>query len=100
MTELWARIEPLLGLVQEPARHLGCEDGAVMTRHDPGRASWLLASPDTDEIGLPNQGMKLRTHHWIDDDDLRCEVMPLGDDARLASLGAPVVAALAVMVGA
>ena len=59
MTALWARIEPLLGQVQKPARYIGCEDGAVTPRHGPGTVSWLLAYPDTYEIGLPNQGLQI-----------------------------------------
>ena len=59
MTALWTRIEPLLGQVQKPARYIGCEDGAITPRHGPGRVSWLLAYPDTYEIGLPNQGLQI-----------------------------------------
>ena len=59
MTALWTRIEPLLGQVQKPARYIGCEDGAIVPRHGPGRVSWLLAYPDTYEIGLPNQGLQI-----------------------------------------
>ncbi len=59
MTSLWARIEPLLARVQKPARYIGCEDGAVTPRHAPDRVSWLLAYPDTYEIGLPNQGLQI-----------------------------------------
>ncbi len=59
MTALWARVEPLLGLVQKPARYIGCEDGAITPRHGPGKVSWLLAYPDTYEIGLPNQGLQI-----------------------------------------
>jgi radical SAM family uncharacterized protein len=59
MTALWTRIEPLLGQVQKPARYIGCEDGAIAPRHGPGRVSWLLAYPDTYEIGLPNQGLQI-----------------------------------------
>ena len=59
MTALWARIEPLLGLVQKPARYIGCEDGAITPRHGPGKVSWLLAYPDTYEVGLPNQGLQI-----------------------------------------
>jgi radical SAM family uncharacterized protein len=85
MTALWARIEPLLGLVQKPARYIGCEDGAITPRHGPGKVSWLLAYPDTYEIGLPNQGLQIlyeilnerddavaeRTYApWLDLDDL------------------------------
>jgi len=59
MNSLWARIEPLLARVQKPARYIGCEDGAVVPRHAPGKVSWLLAYPDTYEIGLPNQGLQI-----------------------------------------
>ena len=57
MNSLWARIEPLLARVQKPARYIGCEDGAATPRYAPGKVSWLLAYPDTYEIGLPNQGL-------------------------------------------
>ena len=59
MTSLWARIEPLLVKVQKPARYIGCEDGAVVPRHGVGKVAWLLAYPDTYEIGLPNQGLQI-----------------------------------------
>lgn len=59
MTSLWSRIEPLLARVQKPARYIGCEDGAVVPQHGPGKVSWLLAYPDTYEIGLPNQGLQI-----------------------------------------
>ena len=59
MTSLWARVEPLLAQVQKPARYIGCEDGAITPRHDPGKVAWLLAYPDTYEIGLPNQGLQI-----------------------------------------
>jgi radical SAM family uncharacterized protein len=58
-TALWARIETLLGQVQKPARYIGCEDGAVIPRHGPGKVSWLLAYPDAYEVGLPNQGLQI-----------------------------------------
>jgi radical SAM family uncharacterized protein len=64
MSSLWARIEPLLARVQKPARYIGCEDGATApqqldARHRQGAVSWLLAYPDTYEIGLPNQGLQI-----------------------------------------
>ena len=63
MSTLWPRIEPLLARVQKPARYIGCEDGAITPRHDTienGEAvAWLLAYPDTYEIGLPNQGLQI-----------------------------------------
>jgi radical SAM family uncharacterized protein len=63
MSTLWARIEPLLARVQKPARYIGCEDGAATPRHDKfvngEGVAWLLAYPDTYEIGLPNQGLQI-----------------------------------------
>jgi radical SAM family uncharacterized protein len=64
MSSLWARIEPLLARVQKPARYIGCEDGAIAPQQIDGRVragavSWLLAYPDTYEIGLPNQGLQI-----------------------------------------
>ena len=59
MTSLWARLEPLLGKVQKPARYIGCEDGAVVPDHAPGKVAWLFTYPDTYEIGLPNQGLQI-----------------------------------------
>ena len=59
MSSLWARLEPLLARVQKPARYIGCEDGAATPRHDENRVAWLLAYPDTYEIGLPNQGLQI-----------------------------------------
>jgi radical SAM family uncharacterized protein len=64
MSSLWARIEPLLARVQKPARYIGCEDGAIApqqleSRARSGAVSWLLAYPDTYEIGLPNQGLQI-----------------------------------------
>jgi radical SAM family uncharacterized protein len=59
MTSLWSRVEPLLCQVQKPARYIGCEDGALAPRHAPGKVAWLLAYPDTYEIGLPNQGLQI-----------------------------------------
>src|SRR6478609_2334468 len=59
MTDLWNRLEPLLVQVQKPARYIGCEDGAQAPQHDPSKVGWLLAYPDTYEIGLPNQGLQI-----------------------------------------
>ncbi len=56
---LWSRLEPLLAKVQKPARYIGCEDGAIVPRHGPGKVSWLLTYPDTYEVGLPNQGLQI-----------------------------------------
>src|SRR3569623_403766 len=59
MTDLWNRLEPLLVQAQKPARFNGCEDGAQAPQHDPAKVGWLLAYPDTYEIGLPNQGLQI-----------------------------------------
>jgi len=56
---VWPRLEPLLAQVQKPARYIGCEDGAQSPAHDPAKVAWLLAYPDTYEIGLPNQGLQI-----------------------------------------
>ena len=59
MTALWARLEPLLGQVQKPARYIGCEDGAITPEHGPGKVVLAAGLPDTYEIGLPNQGLQI-----------------------------------------
>ena len=56
---VWPQLEPLLAQVQKPARYIGCEDGAQTPEHDPAKVAWLLAYPDTYEIGLPNQGLQI-----------------------------------------
>ncbi|HWJ97585.1 MAG TPA: B12-binding domain-containing radical SAM protein, partial [Acidimicrobiales bacterium] len=56
---VWTDLEPLLAKVQKPARYIGCEDGVYTPDHHAGAASWLLAYPDTYEIGLPNQGLQI-----------------------------------------
>ena len=56
---IWSQLEPLLGKVQKPARYIGCEDGAQVPEHRATAAAWLLAYPDTYEIGLPNQGLQI-----------------------------------------
>jgi radical SAM family uncharacterized protein len=56
---LWPRIERLLPGVERPARYIGGEEGAGRPVHRPGVVSWLLAYPDTYEVGLPNQGLQI-----------------------------------------
>ncbi len=36
-----------------------CEDGAQTPQHAADKVAWLLAYPDTYEIGLPNQGLQI-----------------------------------------
>src|ERR1700704_1730861 len=59
MSSIWTQLEPLLTRVQKPARYIGCEDGAQKPQHTADKVSWLLAYPDTYEIGLPNQGLQI-----------------------------------------
>ena len=59
MTDLWPRLEEMLPRVAKPARYIGGEDGMQAPVHRPGTVSWLLAYPDTYEIGLPNQGLQI-----------------------------------------
>ena len=59
MDSLFEKIEPLLFAVEKPARYVGGEMGAQYPTHGPGIVSWLLAYPDTYEIGLPNQGLQI-----------------------------------------
>ncbi len=96
MSTLWARIEPLLARVQKPARYIGCEDGAITPRHeqfaDGEAVAWLLAYPDTYEIGLPNQGLQILYEILNERDDALAErtYAPWGDlDHELRGAGVP-----------
>jgi radical SAM family uncharacterized protein len=59
MATIWPQLERLLPRVEKPARYIGCEDGSVTPEHAPHKVAWLLAYPDTYEIGLPNQGLQI-----------------------------------------
>ena len=59
MTDVWPLLEPVLSSVSKPARYVGLEDGAIVPAHAPHKVAWLLAYPDTYEIGLPNQGLQI-----------------------------------------
>jgi radical SAM family uncharacterized protein len=56
---VWPQLEPLLAQVQKPARYIGCEDGSRTPEHRSDAIAWLLAYPDTYEVGLPNQGLQI-----------------------------------------
>src|SRR3954454_7333528 len=73
MTSVWAQLEPLLPQVQQPARYIGCEDGAQQPDHAPHKVSWLLTYPDTYEIGLPNQGLQILYEILNERDDATAE---------------------------
>jgi radical SAM family uncharacterized protein len=55
--DLWERVEPLLDLVEKPARYIDHEFGAVRDPESPFRC--VLIYPDTYEVGLPNQGLAI-----------------------------------------
>ncbi len=59
MPTIWPQLEPLLPLVQKPARYIGCEQGSIVPQHAFHKAAWLLVYPDAYEIGLPNQGLQI-----------------------------------------
>jgi len=59
MTGVWPQLEPILGKVAKPARYIGLEDGARIPQHAPHKVAWLLAYPDTYEVGLSNQGLQI-----------------------------------------
>lgn len=59
---LWPVVERLLHRVEKPARYIGAEQGAAISSYAgkrEGAVRWLLAYPDTYEIGLPNQGLQI-----------------------------------------
>src|SRR3954454_8961605 len=92
MTSVWAQLEPLLPQVQQPARYIGCEDGAQTPEHAPHKVSWLLTYPDTYEIGLPNQGLQILYEILNERDDAIAErtYAPWTDlDALLRANGLP-----------
>ena len=96
MSTLWARIVPLLARVQKPARYIGCEDGAATPEADkfgrPDVVEWLLAYPDTYEIGLPNQGLQILFEILNERDDAVAErtYAPWSDmNAEMRAAGVP-----------
>ncbi len=56
---LWPELELVLPDVSKPARYIGGEGGMATPEHHPSKVAWLLAYPDTYEIGLPNQGLQI-----------------------------------------
>src|SRR5689334_9969842 len=92
MSSIWPRLEPLLGRVQKPARYIGCEDGAQVPVHSPEKVAWLLAYPDTYEIGLPNQGLQILYEILNERDDAVAEraYAPWTDmEASMRAAGVP-----------
>lgn len=57
---IWPRLEPLLHKVEKPARYIGGEGNLIAREHGSAeQAKFLLAFPDTYEIGLPNLGLQI-----------------------------------------
>ncbi|HEX6196414.1 MAG TPA: TIGR03960 family B12-binding radical SAM protein [Jiangellaceae bacterium] len=60
---LFARLEPLLPLVQKPIQYVGGELNATVKEWDqpgvPAMVRWALMYPDAYEVGLPNQGVQI-----------------------------------------
>jgi radical SAM family uncharacterized protein len=81
MTSVWTLLEPHLADVEKPARYIGLELGAQRPEHGQGKVSWLLAYPDTYEIGLPNQGLQILYEILNERDDAVAEraYAPWGD---------------------
>jgi radical SAM family uncharacterized protein len=67
---LFARLEPLLGLVKKPVQYVGGEVNSVVKAWDGVAVHWCLAYPDAYEVGQPNQGLQilyevLNERDWI-----------------------------------
>ncbi len=75
MSDVWELIEPLLARVEKPARYIGCEHGSQVPDHDllGDGVAWLLAYPDTYEIGQPNQGLQILYEILNERDDALAE---------------------------
>jgi radical SAM family uncharacterized protein len=69
--DLWPRVEPLLELVEKPARYIDHEFGAV--RNDAAPFRCVLIYPDTYEVGLPNQGLAILYHVLNGVEGMACE---------------------------
>jgi radical SAM family uncharacterized protein len=72
-TSVWEQVEPLLWHVEKPARYVGGEDGSTPDDKGPDAVRWLLAYPDTYEIGLPNQGLQILYSILNERDDAAAE---------------------------
>jgi radical SAM family uncharacterized protein len=92
MTSVWDRVEPLLWDVEKPARYIGGEDGSFTDDKGPLAVRWLLAYPDTYEIGLPNQGLQILYGILNERDDAAAErtYAPWSDmEAAMRAAGVP-----------
>jgi radical SAM family uncharacterized protein len=67
---LFARLEPLLPLVQKPIQYVGGELNSAVKDWGSVAVRWALMYPDAYEVGLPNQGVQilyeiLNERDWI-----------------------------------
>ena len=76
MNFLWARIKPLLARVTQPARDFGCEIGVATHRQALVTVRWLLASPETHEIAVTDQGLQV---HYELNNECGSHVAPRAD---------------------
>ncbi len=56
---LFARLEPLLPLVNKPVQYIGGELNSTVKDWDSAAVRWCLMYPDAYEVGLPNQGVQI-----------------------------------------
>ncbi len=56
---LFARLEPLLPLVNKPIQYVGGELNATVKDWDSVAVRWALMYPDAYEVGVPNQGIQI-----------------------------------------
>ncbi len=71
MSSVWDRVEPLLGLVERPARYVDSEWGAVRDREAAYRTALLY--PDVYEIGMANQALAILYERLNSLDDVAAE---------------------------
>lgn len=71
MSDLWARVEPLLARVERPSRYIDREWGAA---HGPDAAYRVaLMYPDAYEVGMANQALQVLANRLATLDDVACE---------------------------
>ncbi|HEX6467485.1 MAG TPA: TIGR03960 family B12-binding radical SAM protein [Streptosporangiaceae bacterium] len=56
---IFARLEPLLPLVQKPIQYVGGELNSCVKDWDGADVRWALMYPDAYEVGQPNQGVQI-----------------------------------------
>jgi len=90
VTDLWKRIEPLLGSVERPSRYIDREWGVRMPDDPAYRVA--LMYPDTYEVGMANQALQILTQRLLAEGDIAVErvFLPWVDmTAALREAGVP-----------